>query len=333
MALVDLTEKQAVLDAMAEFDAIGRDAFLHKYGFEKAIHYFVEYEGKSYDSKALAGAAHGYQSGIRLHADEFSGGAATVARQLEALGFSVTRPTALPDWTRDELILALDLYLRTWKQMGYGPGTAVVVELSLFLRTMAIFPPDVRSLPKFRNPAGVAMKLHNFSSINPDHTGAGMSHGAWMDGKVWDEWAYRPDELHSVALAIRATGASEIVVGETGEEEEYEADEGRLLFRKHRRYERDRTLVERKKKDVFKRTGRLACEACDFESREIYGVEIPSVIDVHHIVPLHKIGESKTKLSDLALVCPTCHRVIHAHKPFITPVELRAKRAGSPIGT
>ena len=31
-----------------------------------------------------------------------------------------------------------------------------------------------------------------------------------------------------------------------------------------------------------------------------------------------------TTLSDLVLVCPTCHRVIHAHKPFITPSQLRA---------
>ncbi len=50
---------------------------------------------------------------------------------------------------------------------------------------------------------------------------------------------------------------------------------------------------------------------------------------MHHVVPLHKIGKSRTKLTDLALDCPTCHRVLHAHKPFITPAELRAKRTAT----
>ena len=75
---------------------------------------------------------------------------------------------------------------------------------------------------------------------------------------------------------------------------------------------------------MLKKTGRLACEVCDFESSEAYGVE--GVIDVHHVVPLHKIGESTTTMADLALVCPTCHRVLHKHRPIITPAALRAKR-------
>ena len=74
----------------------------------------------------------------------------------------------------------------------------------------------------------------------------------------------------------------------------------------------------------LRRTGRLACEVCDFESSEAY--DVAGVIDVHHVVPLHKIGESVTTMNDLALVCPTCHRVLHKHRPIITPAELRAKR-------
>jgi 5-methylcytosine-specific restriction protein A len=93
----------------------------------------------------------------------------------------------------------------------------------------------------------------------------------------------------------------------------------------HRHRERNRKLVQQKKAAVRKATGRLACEVCDFDSSEVYGTGL-EVIDVHHVVPLHEIGESKTTLSDLALVCPTCHRVIHAHQPFITPAELKAKR-------
>src|SRR4029077_8725948 len=56
--------------------------FLKKYGFSKSSGYFLVYKGKSYDSKAIAGAAHGYIGGVfqPLRASKFSGGDKTVAR-------------------------------------------------------------------------------------------------------------------------------------------------------------------------------------------------------------------------------------------------------------
>jgi 5-methylcytosine-specific restriction protein A len=324
MALADLTDPEAVHKAIAEFDERGREAFLDEYGFHAARDYFLVVDGKRYDSKAIAGVAHLYERGLLLTAGEFSGGDSTVANRLEKLGFEVTRPANLPDWSVDELMLALDLYLRTRGQISYSATTKVVTEMSAELRSLRVFPEDVRANPRFRNPSGVALKLHNFSSIDPDHEGQGMGHGGAGDRRVWEDWAHRPEELAKAVALIRARGETDDAPEDTGEEEEYEAPEGRILFREHRRYERDRKLVAKKKAAVLKRTGRLACEVCDFESSEAYDVE--GVIDVHHVVPLHKIGESVTTMNDLALVCPTCHRVLHKHRPIITPSELRMKR-------
>jgi len=151
-----------------------------------------------------------------------------------------------------------------------------------------------------------------------------MAHGGGGDRRVWEEWAHRPEDLAKAVALIRARGETDDAPADTGEDEEHEAPEGRILYREHRRYERDRKLVAKKKAAVLKQTGRLACEVCDFESSEAYDVE--GVIDVHHIMPLHKIGETVTTLK--AMVCPTCHRVLHKHRPLITPAELRAKRSG-----
>src|SRR5262245_32742753 len=134
MALQDLSDQQAVRDAIREFDALGREAFLAKYGFGEARGYFVRLGDKQYDSKAIAGAAHGHQFGVPLLPSEFSGGDATVATRLESLGFEVTRPARLPDWSRDELMLALDMYLKTRGRMGYGTGNKDVIALSDELR-------------------------------------------------------------------------------------------------------------------------------------------------------------------------------------------------------
>lgn len=97
MGLSELTDQAAVLAAMKECDELGRDRFLDKYGFGEARTYFLEYDGKRYDSKAIAGVAYGIQHGRPLTSEEFSGGDQTVARQLAELGFIVTRPAR--DWS------------------------------------------------------------------------------------------------------------------------------------------------------------------------------------------------------------------------------------------
>ena len=89
MALSDLTAS-AVVKAIEEYDRLGRDAFLKKYGFRRARSFLLQKDGHSYDSKAVAGAAHGYLAGrSALKWNEFSGGEATVQRILEGLGFTV----------------------------------------------------------------------------------------------------------------------------------------------------------------------------------------------------------------------------------------------------
>ena len=61
MPLVNLTQ-EAVLRAIAEYDAIGSNAFLDKYGYRPARSYFLVHGGRRYPSKAIAGVAHGYMS-------------------------------------------------------------------------------------------------------------------------------------------------------------------------------------------------------------------------------------------------------------------------------
>jgi hypothetical protein len=79
------------LTAIDEFDRLGRQPFLAKYGFGPARTYFLQHRGRLYDSKAIAGVAHGieFPDQVPLTAAAFSGGETTVARKLEQLGFAV----------------------------------------------------------------------------------------------------------------------------------------------------------------------------------------------------------------------------------------------------
>ncbi len=96
------------------------------------------------------------------------------------------------------------------------------------------------------------------------------------------------------------------------------------MTRLHRSRERDPKLAKRKKDKVFKEKGKLACEACDEDAADKYGELGARVIDAHHTKPLHTLTEpTETSLDDLALLCATCHRVIHAAKPWLTVPQLR----------
>lgn len=86
----DLTSREAVLAAIAEFDELGQDAFLAKYGFRPSREYVVAVNGGVYDSKAILGAAfrHQFPDADPLTWQDFSGGDET-RRVLEPLGFEV----------------------------------------------------------------------------------------------------------------------------------------------------------------------------------------------------------------------------------------------------
>src|SRR5688572_28378635 len=88
---MSLTTPESVHSAITEFDRLGREQFLSRYGFGRARRYFLVLNGKRYDSKAIAGVAHLYEPSVRrvLLSDEFTGGEASVQRLLQRLGFTV----------------------------------------------------------------------------------------------------------------------------------------------------------------------------------------------------------------------------------------------------
>lgn len=97
MSLAEVTSPDAIRAAIAEFDKLGRKAFLTKYGFGQAKRYFIRMNDRLYDSKAIVGAARGFEHperGPMPHTD-FAGGEATVKAKLEQLGFEVVSGTEL----------------------------------------------------------------------------------------------------------------------------------------------------------------------------------------------------------------------------------------------
>jgi 5-methylcytosine-specific restriction enzyme A len=229
-----------------------------------------------------------------------------------------------PPWTRDELILALELYLRHRERLP-DSDDAEIIETSQTLNSL--FGDQAKDANLFRNPNGVYMKLANFRAVDPLHTSQGMrgfSRGGHGVAQIWQEFSTRFDELKLIASAIRAAATDLPATAAEGEEEGAEAAEGRLLTRMHRVRERNRELVKKKRDAVLRATGRLACEACGFDFNDQYGEHGRGFIEVHHMLPLHALTPgSRTRMQDLAVICANCHRMVHAKTKWLTLPELK----------
>ncbi|WP_406726788.1 HNH endonuclease [Streptomyces sp. GD-15H] len=315
--------RDAVLQAITEYDELGQTAFLAKYRFSKSRAYLLLHEGREYDSKAIAGAAHKRDHGRALLPEEFSGGKDHAAAWLKRAGFEV-KAVKNPDWARDEIILACHLVMASgWK--GLDANDPRVVELSGLLQLMPIHAEADRN-EKFRNPNGVARKTFDIATRHPDYRGKPTNGGA-LDVEVLHEFRARPAEMTEVAQLIRqgitAGDLQTLPLDDDEDLDDYSAPEGRLLMSRHRRRERNKGLRKKKIAAVLRQGGTLACEACGFDFEEVYGDRGSGYIECHHVVPLHEAGEGRTKLSDLALICANCHRMIHRCAPWPTPRELR----------
>lgn len=101
--------------------------------------------------------------------------------------------------------------------------------------------------------------------------------------------------------------------------------EGKIVERKHIARERNPALIKAAKEAYKKLNNRLFCEACGFDFEKIYGERGIDYIEAHHILPVSEMLDSqKTKVTDIAMVCSNCHRILHRSRPWLTVVQLKA---------
>lgn len=219
---------------------------------------------------------------------------------------AVTHGHGNPKWNRDETILALEAY---FDLAGKNPSAKdhLIITLSQTLRSLPYHGEAARK-STFRNPDGVAFKVQNLRSRE---TGKGLGNVSRMDREIWDELGANPAEVARLATLIRAGIAADdhTASPEVDEAEDVEFYEGRLLTQRHLRRERSPRL---RKAFLMKRQGdRLCCDICAEAHMALPPELRTAAFEAHHIVPIASVGEGATKVSDLALLCATCHRLLH----------------------
>lgn len=225
-----------------------------------------------------------------------------------------------PNWTRDETILALDLYFDLNGKIPSGADDRVKA-LSEVLRRFP-YHADASRKESFRNPDGVAFKLQNLRQVA---TGKGLGNVSETDRAVWLELGASPETTKSLANIIRAG----VAASEASEpvREDVEFVEGRVVTELHSRREREPKLRERLLSSR-RGSGRLFCEMCGAPPPSTNAALLEAHFEAHHIVPLSSTGTRTTRLSDLALLCANCHRLLHRaiaiEKRWLTVAEGKA---------
>lgn len=160
----------------------------------------------------------GYKAGDRFQATRVlsPGKSAAIARLLldtdysdetgvpdvETSGGSARR--VLLDWTREEIILAMDLYVACGAINGRpipGQHSDQISRLSKLLRMLSAYPFDIQD-ETYRNSHDVYLKLMNLRAVQNTDT-HGMSRISQADAAVWRDYIDNLDVLRAEAAAIR----------------------------------------------------------------------------------------------------------------------------------
>jgi len=210
-----------------------------------------------------------------------------------------------PDWTRDETILALELYLACADRIPSGSDPRVV-KLSERLRALAIHPRENR-VESFRNPDGVSFKLQNLRQVA---SGKGLANVSKTDREVWAAFGHKPREVTKLAALIGEVSASAEAESLPAVDVDEEFLEGRLITATHYRRERSPKL-RAKLLAARAKGGKLCCDGCGWSPGFIDALIADAAFEAHHVKPLAATGPRSNRISDLALLCANCHRLVH----------------------
>lgn len=214
-----------------------------------------------------------------------------------------------PHWSKDETILALELYFKVGGNLS-SQHEGLVADLSNYLRS-APFHEGKKKNDTYRNVEGVSFKVQNLRAAA---TGKGLKNVSKIDREVWQELGDKPELVSALAKEIKANVQLIVASEQQSEAVDYidrEYLEGDIKHKAHRHRERHPKL----RKDLLNKRrlqANVACDICGYDGRGLPEEIIESAFEAHHVKPLQESdGQQSTKLSDMSLLCATCHRLLH----------------------
>jgi hypothetical protein len=147
----------------------------------------------------------------------------------------------------------------------------------------------------------------------------------FVDGDEFENIFGGGDEANNFLIArkfhvwdLSKDPPAEVGIEPVSEDEEEAFLEGGIKgYRVHRHIERNKKVARAAKRKRLQKTGDLACDCCETSFLKVYGELGAGYIEAHHTMPISAMKKNhKTKLSEIALVCSNCHRILHRNWPL-----------------
>jgi len=217
------------------------------------------------------------------------------------------------------------------------PGTIVLFQCENTIIASAVLR-DKERFPQPKDGYSGALDFYIDSIRVFDPVGPALVRGVWP--KEFNGFSYSKSKLSAsgypeferllTRIRVPSCANSKVLTESNSnlhiavEDDESASPEGAVKYRMHRHLERDVNIVRRAKLKRLSETGKLECEACSFDFAATYGHQGAGFIEAHHKIPVSQLnGKTKTKMSDLALVCSNCHRILHRGPPILSIDELK----------
>ena len=156
--------------------------------------------------------------------------------------------------------------------------------------------------------------FHQLATIDADIKGFLGGHVPPQGDRVMSVW----DDAEALKTLGDTAGGTE----ETGDGTGY--PEGAKKLKEHMWTERNRAVVRLAKARRLEQTGKLECDACNFDFAKVYGEDGVGFIEAHHRIPLASFtAPTDARVEHFDLVCSNCHSMLHRMKPLKTALELK----------
>ena len=397
--ITEITNRKSIERAIAEYDEIGKNTFLSRYGYGESREYLIINNAKYYDSKAIVGVAYKYQfpNEEPLKHTEFSGGLNTVVPLLTQLKFKIESPKEQEERIYNGLLISFFIskfeknalkileysnYSQAFENIGRllnikkntiknyrdefdsaigasragwhqrPPRKAIINVLNSFkLYEIEELTEIVSSrFAKYKNnQLTIAEAVYSaLQNINQPSKLVDIKNYI-IDNQLYDFGAQennidsvlnntinrkcanseRTDKSHNIifyktnpnTFALLEWLNTEIDLDDScspddiSDQSSYEGAKIQVTVNKYERKPKNR-------RDCILHWG-LQCAVCDFDFKKVYGDLGTGFIHVHHIKPLHEIGESYKcdPKNDLRPVCPNCHSMLHRKRNKVLSIE------------
>jgi 5-methylcytosine-specific restriction protein A len=227
-----------------------------------------------------------------------------------------------PNWTREELILALDLYF-DMDQGQMHKGNQNVIRVSNEIRDLKIHF-DVPDPDKFRNPSSIARRLGNFKTMDDGYDGDGLKNSSKLAKEVYQEFNNRRDTLRLAAAEIRDKLLRPKTQKESSNFIKKDIHKSDFLFQFHKNRECDPLVLKVKKEMALATSETLKCEICGFDANTFYGEIGNDVMEIHYNKELiNEPGLESSSMDDFIIVCSNCHKVLDKNFYIINSIDLK----------